>query len=89
MTVKLTGSPEVLEAMDEALGNLLSQARAEGRREGIEEGERKGIERAAKVAENPGFVPAQDSEWDTGFNDAKRHIAHCIRALAPTGKETP
>lgn len=39
------------------------------------------LEDAAKVALDPGFIQARDSEWDTGFNDAKRVIAHAIRAL--------
>lgn len=40
-----------------------------------------GLEMAAKVAENPGFIQARDTEWDTGFNDAKRTIANAIRAM--------
>lgn len=39
------------------------------------------IERCAKVAEGPGFVQARDTEWDTGFNYAKRIIAAAIRKL--------
>lgn len=37
-------------------------------------------EACAKLAECPGFVAAQDTEWDTGFNDAKRMIAAAIRS---------
>lgn len=36
-------------------------------------------ERCAGVASNPGFVQARDTEWDAGFNDAKRRIAAAIR----------
>lgn len=39
------------------------------------------IERCAEVAEDPGFVQARDTEWDTGFNYAKRIIAAAIRKL--------
>lgn len=39
------------------------------------------IERCAEVAECPGFVQARDTEWDTGFNYAKRIIAAAIRKL--------
>jgi len=39
------------------------------------------IEQCAKVAENPGFVDARDTEWDLGFNYAKKYIAGAIRAL--------
>lgn len=36
-------------------------------------------ERCAKIAENPGFIQAQDTEWDEGVNYAKRFIAEAIR----------
>jgi len=36
-------------------------------------------ERCAKIAENPGFIQAQDTEWDAGVNYAKRFIANAIR----------
>ncbi len=36
-------------------------------------------ERAAKVAESPGFIQARDTEWDEGINHAKRFIAAAIR----------
>ena len=39
------------------------------------------IERCAEVAECPGFVQARDTEWDDGFNYAKRLIAAAIRKL--------
>src|SRR5882672_4090104 len=36
-------------------------------------------ERCAKIAENPGFIQARDSEWDDGVNFAKAFIADAIR----------
>lgn len=36
-------------------------------------------ERCAKIAENPGFIQARDTEWDEGVNYAKRFIAAAIR----------
>ena len=36
-------------------------------------------ERCAKIAENPGFIEARDTEWDEGVNYAKRFIAAAIR----------
>jgi hypothetical protein len=41
-------------------------------------------ERCAKVAENPGFIEAQDTDWDLGVNYAKSFIAKAIRALPDT-----
>ena len=38
-------------------------------------------ERCAKIAESPGFIQAQDTEWDEGVNYAKRFIAAAIRGL--------
>jgi len=47
-------------------------------------------ERCAKIAENPGFIQAQDTEWDEGVNYAKRFIANAIRngEVGPTTEET-
>lgn len=39
-------------------------------------------ERAANAAENPGFIEAQDTDWDLGVNFAKSFIAAAIRRLA-------
>lgn len=39
-------------------------------------------ERCAKVAENPGFIEARDTEWDEGVNFAKTFIATAIRTAA-------
>lgn len=36
-------------------------------------------EQCARVAENPGFIQAQDTEWDIGVNYAKAYIARAIR----------
>jgi len=36
-------------------------------------------ERCAKIAENPGFIEARDTEWDEGVNYAKTFIANAIR----------
>src|SRR3954447_22878961 len=36
-------------------------------------------ERCAKVAENPGFIQATDTDWDEGVNHAKKFIAAAIR----------
>lgn len=36
-------------------------------------------DRCARLAENPGFIRAQDTEWDEGVNYAKRFIANVIR----------
>ena len=36
-------------------------------------------ERCAKVAENPGFIEAWDTDWDEGVNHAKTFIANAIR----------
>jgi hypothetical protein len=44
------------------------------------EAEARERERCAKIAENPGFIQAQDTEWDEGVNYAKRFIADAIRA---------
>jgi hypothetical protein len=33
----------------------------------------------SKVAENPGFIEARDTDWDQGVNYAKRFIASAIR----------
>lgn len=45
-----------------------------------------GVEDAAKVAENPGFIEARDTEWDEGVNYAKSYIAAAIRLLSQRGK---
>lgn len=37
-------------------------------------------ERCAKIAENPGFIQAQDTEWDMGVEYAKPFIARAIRS---------
>ncbi len=37
------------------------------------------VETCAKVAENPGFIQARDTEWDEGVNFAKEYIAKAIR----------
>jgi hypothetical protein len=42
----------------------------------------KTIEECAKIAIDPGFIEAQDTEWDEGVNYAKAFIAQAIRALA-------
>jgi len=42
----------------------------------------KTFEECAAIALNPGFVEAQDTEWDEGVNYAKAFIAKRIRALA-------
>lgn len=39
------------------------------------------IEECARIAEDPGFIDARDSEWDEGVNFAKRYIADAIRRL--------
>lgn len=45
-------------------------------------------ERCAKIAENPGFIQAQDTDWDLGVNYAKKFIAAAIRAsLSENGTE--
>ena len=36
------------------------------------------LEYAAKIAENPGFIEARDTEWDEGVNYAKRYISTAI-----------
>lgn len=41
-------------------------------------------ETAARIAENPGFIQARDTEWDEGVNYAKRYIAAAIRSAPPT-----
>lgn len=38
------------------------------------------VERCANIAENPGFIQAQDTEWDEGVNYTKRFVAKAIRA---------
>lgn len=43
------------------------------------------IEECARVAENPGFIGAQDTDWDLGVNFAKTFIASAIRSLGSTG----
>lgn len=42
------------------------------------------LEEAARVADNPGFIEARDTEWDIGVNDAKRMIATAVRTLTTT-----
>jgi hypothetical protein len=37
-------------------------------------------ERCVKIAENPGFIQAQDTEWDMGVEYAKPFIARAIRS---------
>lgn len=37
------------------------------------------VNSCADLAENPGFIQAQDTEWDEGVNYAKRFIAKAIR----------
>jgi hypothetical protein len=37
-------------------------------------------ERCVKIAENPGFIQAQDTEWDMGVEYAKAFIARAIRS---------
>lgn len=41
-----------------------------------------GVSDAVKVAENPGFIEARDTEWDEGVNYAKRYISNAIRLLS-------
>lgn len=38
-------------------------------------------EEAAKIAENPGFIQAQDTEWDEGVNYVKAFIAAALRRM--------
>lgn len=47
----------------------------------IRQAENDKLEEAARVAENPGFIQARDTEWDMGVNYAKPFIANAIRAL--------
>lgn len=42
------------------------------------------LEEAARVAENPGFIEATDTDWDLGVNFAKPFIAKAIRTLKET-----
>ena len=44
--------------------------------------------KCSKVAENPGFIEAQDTEWDLGVNFAKKFIAAAIRSARDGGAET-
>ena len=47
----------------------------------ITQAENEKLEEAARVAENPGFIQARDTEWDMGVNYAKPFIANAIRSL--------
>lgn len=48
------------------------------------------LKEAAAIAENPGFIEAQDTDWDLGVNYAKGFISEAIlrlRTSAVTSKE--
>lgn len=72
--------------LQNALGDrdeaIKQQIRAEDRATRAEQERDEALERAARTAENPGFIEAQDTEWDLGVNFAKKFIAAAIRRLA-------
>lgn len=63
---------------ENAADHILAQT---GLWSGQSEQVRETVERCAKVAEMPGFEEARDTDFDVGYNHAKRKIATAIRKL--------
>ena len=72
---KLPCNGDVCTMLVRSSATIIADALRQVRREALEE--------AAKVAFNPVFIQARDTEWDEGVNYAKRFISNAIRNLIP------